>query len=259
MSESELKYLLDEATERYENSEFIAEDPIGVPHGFDKKQDIEIAAFFAAILAWGQRQTIIKKCQELLNFMDYAPHDFLLLHTPQDLKPFENFKHRTFNGTDALYFIDFLSRHYQSHESLETAFTQHIQPKDITIENALIGFEKYFFNADYAPSRTQKHVATPMRKSACKRLCMFLRWMVRSPAKGVDFGIWKNIQTSQLCCPLDVHVARSARHLGLLKRKQNDWKAVLELTQALQKLDAKDPVKYDFALFGISLHRDIKL
>lgn len=245
--------LLNQKFEEYNQSNFIPLDPICIPHRFSKKQDIEIAGLFAAVLAWGLRKTIINKCTSLMGMMDNSPHDFILNHKETDLKPFVNFKHRTFNGTDTLYFIDFLKRHYTKSESLESAFTQWMSPDDKTVENGLIGFHNYFFDNEFAPQRTRKHIATPSRKSACKRLNMMLRWFVREDAKGVDFGIWKNIKTSQLVCPLDVHVERQARILGLIDRKQSDWKAAIELTENLKSIDANDPVKYDFALFGIGV------
>jgi len=245
--------LLNQKFEEYNQPNFIPLDPICIPHRYSKKQDIEISGLFAAVLAWGLRKTIINKCASLLEMMDNSPHDFIVNHKETDLKPFVNFKHRTFNGTDTLYFIDFLKRHYTKNESLESAFIQWMRPDDKTVENGLIGFHNYFFNDEFAPKRTRKHIATPVRKSACKRLNMMLRWFVREDAKGVDFGIWKNIKTSQLVCPLDVHVERQARILGLIDRKQSDWKAAIELTENLKKIDPKDPVKYDFALFGIGV------
>jgi uncharacterized protein (TIGR02757 family) len=183
--------------------------------------------------------------------MGNAPHDFLLHHAPNDLKPMNDFKHRTFQGTDLLYFIDFLARHYQANESLETAFSQHITAQDAHVGKALIGFERDFSDADYFPIRTRKHISTPARASACKRLNMFLRWMVRSEARGVDFGIWKEIKPTQLVCPCDVHVAKVAQKLNLIQREPTDWKTAIELTEVLRTFDAEDPVRYDFALFGM--------
>lgn len=247
--------ILNEAVERYETPHFITEDPISLPHSYTKPQDIEISGFFASILAWGNRTTIIKKCQELMRRMDNTPHDFVLHHTAQDLKKLLQFKHRTFQDTDLLYFIDFLKRHYAAHDSLESAFLPPIYTNlpapDFQIGKALVHFEQYFSAAPYFPSRTRKHISTPARHSACKRLNMFLRWMVRSPAKGVDFGIWKNILPAQLICPCDVHVGKVAQKFNLIKREPNDWKTALELTQNLRAFDSEDPVKYDFALFGI--------
>lgn len=246
----DLKSFLDEKVELYNQPSFIPEDPISIPHQFSKKQDIEIAGLFAATLAWGQRKTIINKCNELMNIMDHAPHDFILNHKENELKRFLDFKHRTFNPTDTLFFIDFLKSHYSKNESLETAFTGGTTGD---MESYLSNFHNTLFAYPDAPDRTRKHVATPTRKSACKRLNMFLRWMVRKDNKGVDFGIWEEIKPNQLICPLDVHVERVAKRLGLLQRKQTDWKAALELSENLRELDSKDPVKYDFALFGIGV------
>lgn len=253
MKKKEITQLLEEKAAEYEQPNFIQNDPISLPHRFSVQQDIEIMAFFAATLAWGQRITVINNCNRLAEWMGNRPYHFILNHSEEDLIPFESFVHRTFNGTDALYFLHFLKHHYSANESLESAFSRHLKAKDKTVENALIGFRDYFFNLPDAPARTKKHVATPARKSACKRLNMFLRWMVRSEEKGVDFGIWENITSDQLVCPLDVHVERVARLLGLLKRKQTDWLAAIELTENLKKLDKADPVKYDFALFGLGL------
>lgn len=249
---NEVIQLLNHKYNEYNQPDFIPDDPICIPHQFSKKQDIEISGLFAATLAWGLRKTIINKCNELVNMMDNSPHDFILNHKPTDLKVFENFKHRTFNSTDTLYFIDFLQRHYSNNDSLESAFTKGMKLGDETVENGLVYFQRYFFDDDFAPQRTRKHIATPARKSACKRINMMLRWFVRKN-DGVDFGIWENIKPDQLVCPLDVHVERVARRLKLITRKQTDWQTALELTQNLKKLDAQDPVKYDFALFGIGV------
>ena len=248
-----IQQLLDAKVIYYNNTSFIAEDPISIPHRFTKQQDIEISGFFAATLAWGLRKTIINKCSELLSIMDNAPYDFIRYHTNKDLKQISNFKHRTFNSTDTLYFIEFLKHHYAQYESLEFAFSKYLKTNDATIENGLIGFRNYFFSLEIYPSRTKKHIATPALNSACKRLNMYLRWMVRKDETGVDFGLWNSIKTSQLICPLDVHVERVARTLNLITRKQCDWKTALELTQNLKKLDKNDPVKYDFALFSMGV------
>ncbi len=238
---------------QYNQPWFIKDDPICVPHRFTKLQDIEIAGFFAAVFAWGIRTTIINKTNELLKLMDDAPHDFILHHQPQDLKKLLTFKHRTFNTTDLLYFIHFLQYHYHDNSSLETAFTKWLSPTDATIEQGLIGFHQYFFSLEDFPPRTKKHIATPYKQSSCKRLNMYLRWMVRSDNIGVDFGLWKTIKPSQLVCPIDVHVARVAKRFNLLDRKLVDWQAALELTDYLRTIDANDPVKYDFALFGLGV------
>lgn len=185
--------------------------------------------------------------------MDNAPYDFVLHHTDNDLKKLLGFKHRTFNDTDLLYFIHFLHHHYSQHATLESAFAEGVQAKDATIENGLNHFFRYFFSLEDAPKRTRKHIAAPMKNSTCKRLNMFLRWMVRRDENGVDFGIWKSISPAQLVCPIDVHVARVAYRFNLLQRKQIDWQAALELTAQLRKFDKQDPAKYDFALFGLGV------
>jgi len=221
------------------------DDPICIPKSYKLKQDIEITAFWTAMLAWGQRKTIINKCTELFALMGDSPYEFIVWHKEKDRKRFENFKHRTFQYTDTLYFLEFLQSYYKSVDSLEHLFARHTDAK-----SSLIGFHDSFFDSPLAPQRTRKHVATPARKSTCKRLNMFLRWMVREDKAGVDFGLWKKMKPAQLMMPLDVHVERVGRKLGLLKRKQRDWTAVEELTAALRKLDPGDPVKYDYALFG---------
>jgi uncharacterized protein (TIGR02757 family) len=249
VNEKSLIKFLNAKVDLYNKPSFIKDDPISIPHIFTKKQDIEIAGFFAAVFSWGNRTTIINKSKELMRLMDNAPYDFCLDHSPEELKRLISFKHRTFSTTDLLYFIEFFKWHYSKHKSLEKAFTTH----GTTIEEMLTGFHHYFFSLEHVPSRTKKHIATPERRSSCKRLNMYLRWMVRRDDQGVDFGIWKNISPSQLICPIDVHVARVARRLGILKRKQTDWQAALELTKYLRTLDKNDPVKYDFALFGLGV------
>jgi uncharacterized protein (TIGR02757 family) len=244
-----LPEFLNQKVDLYNQPFFIPTDPVCIPHLFSKKQDIEIAGFFAAIFAWGKRTTIIAKSMELLRRMDMAPHAFCLHASARELSALETFRHRTFNATDLLYFIEFFRYHYSSHSSLENAFARH----GSTVEEMLIGFHQYFFSLESVPARTKKHIATPAKNSTCKRLNMFLRWMVRKDNKGVDFGIWKSIPPSVLICPIDVHVARVARRLGLLTRKQTDWKAATELTAYLRTLDSKDPVRYDFALFGLGV------
>jgi uncharacterized protein (TIGR02757 family) len=249
----DLKGFLDEKVEQYNQPGFITYDPISIPHLFKKRQDIEIAGFFASILAWGQRKTIISKCLELFRLMDNAPHDFLLNHQEKDLKPFLLFKHRTFNDIDTLYFIHFFAWFYRQHDSLEEAFLIGQNHSINGMESMLKAFHEFFFSLTDAPSRTRKHIATPARKSACKRMNMYLRWMVRQDDKGVDFGIWKCIQPAQLICPCDLHVDRVARKLGLITRKQTDWQTAIELTERLREMDPNDPVKYDFALFGLGV------
>lgn len=249
--------LLNTKVEQYNRPDFIANDPVSIPHRFGKLQDIEIMGFWAATLAWGQRKTIINKCSELITLMDNAPYDFVCHHTDSDLKRFLAFKHRTFNATDTLYFLAFFRSFYQHHHSLEDAFMKQLKPDSPTIEQGLVGFHQLFFDMDFAPERTRKHVATPERGSTCKRLSMFLRWMVRKDNNGVDFGLWQRINPAQLICPCDVHVDRVARKLGLIKRPQTDWKTAIELTEALKTLDPNDPVKYDFALFGLGVEGEM--
>ncbi len=247
----ELKLFLDEKVDQFNRPGFIENDPISVPHMYTLKQDIEIAGLFAATLAWGQRVTIIRKCTELFEMMDNDPYRFVLYHKDRDLKPLLNFKHRTFNATDTLYFVESLRNLYSKYDSLEAAFQT--DPGDETIESGLIRFQQLFFSMEDFPRRTAKHVSSPERKSTCKRLVMYLRWMVRSDNRGVDFGLWKNIKPAQLICPCDVHVDRVARRLKLIKRKQTDWQTALELTANLRRFDPADPVKYDFALFGLGI------
>lgn len=245
-----LKDFLDRKVAEYNRPTFIADDPVSIPHLFRKKQDIEIAGFYASIFAWGIRKTIINKCKLLLGLMDNAPHDFCLNHSDLELKRLLGFTHRTFNDTDLLYSIEFFKYHYSNTVSLETAF---FPSTSGSIEEGLNHFHHYFFSLEDAPRRTKKHIASPEKKSACKRLNMYLRWMVRKDKQGVDFGIWKKVSPADLICPLDLHVARVAKKFNLVARDQADWQAALELTQNLRTLDSKDPVKYDFALFGLGI------
>ena len=247
-----LKTFLDEKVEDYNRPSFINSDPISIPHRFSKKEDIEISGFLAATIAWGQRKTIVKNANRLIEWMDIFPHNFILNFTENDLAPFRKFAHRTFNGIDCEYFLWALKNIYQNHAGLENAFCGDFDKTDDSVKNAIINFRKIFFEMDH-PARTGKHVADPARKSAAKRINMFLRWMVRKDTKGVDFGIWTKITPSQLICPLDVHSGNIARKLGLLHRKNNDWQAAEELTLVLKMLDPVDPVKYDFALFGVGV------
>lgn len=245
--------LLETAFAEYNSSGFIADDPISIPHSYTKLQDIEITAFWTAMLSWGRRTTIINKAKELFAYMDNAPYDFILNHEDSDLAKLEAFKHRTFQATDTLYFIAYLKHHYQNNDSLETLFIPKKRSEDGYIKDALNQANKSFFSLEFAPKRTQKHMSCPERKSTCKRLNMFLRWMVRKDAAGVDFGLWHSIPKSELMIPLDVHVDNVARSLGLLTRKQRDWQAVEELTTELRKFDPDDPVKYDYSLFGMGV------
>jgi uncharacterized protein (TIGR02757 family) len=253
LTDANLKAYLDDCVEQFNQPDFIKSDPISIPHQFTKLQDIEITAFWVAMLAWGQRKTIINKSLELIDLMNGNPYEFIVNHTENERQPFLNFKHRTFQATDTLYFFEFLQHYYRNNESLEDAFSRHLSSDDISTKNAIVGFHELFFSLPDAPTRTRKHIATPTRNSSCKRLNMFLRWMVRRDEKGVDFGLWQKIKPSQLMIPLDVHVERVGRQLKLLDRKQRDWKAVEELTKNLRVFDPEDPVKYDFALFGLGV------
>jgi len=239
--------LLDEKVEQYNKGSFIDSDPIQIPHRFGKREDREIAGFFAAIFSWGNRTTIIRKSSELLQLMDDAPLDFVLNASNTELKRLDGFKHRTFNSTDLLFLIDFLKRFYLQRSSLEFFFT------GIPVREGLIRLHSAVFEPDYRSERTRKHISTPERGSACKRLNMYLRWMSRNDGNGVDLGIWNHPSPSSLMIPLDVHVHRIALKMGLMKRKIADWKAVEELTSNLRKLDPKDPIKYDYALFMLGI------
>ena len=250
-----LKAFLDSKVTQYNRPDFIKNDPVSIPHLFTKKQDIEIMGFWAATLAWGQRVTIINKCKELIALMDGAPYDFIINHEEPDLKKLLHFKHRTFNDVDTLYFISFFRYHYSHYDSLEDAFVPSLSDnkESVNAEDALNHFRKYFFSLRDYPHRTKKHVSAPSQKSTCKRLNMFLRWMVRKDNCGVDFGIWDKIKPSDLIMPCDLHVDRVARKLMLITRKQTDWQTAVELTDHLRQFDPLDPVKYDFALFGLGI------
>lgn len=253
MNSRALENLLRQKVKQYNQPSFIASDPISIPHRFSRLQDKEIIGLIAATLAWGQRVTILHNCQRIIQLMDNEPYDFVLHFKDKDLQRFEGFVHRTFNTTDLMYFLHFFQWYYRKYDSLEEAFTAGMKEKDHTTEGGLVHFRKLFFSLPFVPPRTHKHVASPERNSACKRLNMFLRWMVRNDETGVDFGLWKRIKPAQLQCPLDVHSGRSARELGLLTREQDDWKAVCELTDNLRRLDAHDPVQFDFALYGMGV------
>jgi uncharacterized protein (TIGR02757 family) len=254
MHQNQLAELLNRKVLEYNNPTFIANDPISIPHQFSLKQDIEIAAFFVATLAWGNRTSIINSANKIMQAMHFAPHDFILNHQAQDLKFFMDIKHRTFNTTDLLYFIHFLTFHYATNESLESAFAK---SNTTDIKARLIAFHNYFFSVEY-PERTRKHVSTPIRNSACKRLNMFLRWMVRADNQGVDFGIWHSIKMSELICPLDIHVARVSNRLLLIPNQKANWQNAEILTNVLKSFDKNDPCKYDFALFSLGAEERIK-
>jgi len=251
-----LKEFLDEKYFLYNNKSFIETDPVSIPHRFTKKEDIEIAGFFAATIAWGQRKTIIANANKLVEQMDLQPHDFILNHSAKELNVFKKFVHRTFNGGDCMFFIKSLQNIYKKHGGLEGAFGETLLLED-NIKQAIINFRKAFLETKHE-TRSRKHISDPESKSSAKRLCMYLRWMVRNDKRGVDFGIWKKIKPSQLCLPLDVHTGNVSRRLDLLKRTQNDWQAVEEITSVLKKFDPADPVKYDFALFGLGAFEGFK-
>lgn len=244
----EIRELLSDRLERYNSRGFIELDPVSVPHRYTKKEDIEISGFMTAILSWGQRGTILKNSILLMEMMENSPHQFISGFMPSDLKPFQKFIHRTFNGDDCIYFLYALQFIYNELGGLEALFAKGEEELAETISN----FKKNFFSLEHL-RRTEKHIADPLKGSSAKRINMFLRWMVRDDDNGVDFGIWKSLKPSDLRCPLDIHSGRVARRLGLLTRKQNDWKAVEEITSALRTLDPEDPVKYDYALFGLGV------
>ena len=257
MKRAELKALLDKKADFFNRPSFIPNDPICIPHRFSKKQDIEISGFFAAIFAWGQRKTIINKASELLMLMDNAPYDFVQNYQPKDLKRLAGFKHRTFMEADLYFILDFLQQHYQLHDSLEMAFI----PNTKTLVNLhpferqglrLRHFYDYIFSFDHL-KRTEKHISTPAKNSACKRINMFLRWLVRKDAKGVDLGIWQQIPMTDLMIPLDLHVCRIAHQLGLMPNTKANWTEAVNLSMELRRLDSEDPSKYDFALFGMGV------
>lgn len=250
MTKSELKDFLDTKVLQYEHPKFLESDPLQIPHRFSKKEDIEISAFLTATIAWGNRKSIINNAIRLMELMDNAPYDFVKNHQETDLDKLSGFVHRTFNGQDASYFVQSLKHIYVSHGGLESVFAKTDQ--DAFLQSSISSFKKIFFELPH-PIRTQKHVSDPLKGSAAKRINMFLRWMVRPDVTGVDFGLWKSIGTACLSCPLDVHSGNVARKLKLLKRKQNDAKALTELDKSLRKLDPVDPVKYDFALFGLGV------
>lgn len=250
VSYSELREFLNQKVVQYNKPAFITSDPIQIPKQFSEKKDIEIAAFFAATIAWGNRAGIIKNAQNLMDRMGNAPYDFVMNASKSDLKSINGFVHRTFNDIDTHFFMCSLRNIYSKYDSLETLFMP--LKNEMNLHQSISRFREVFFEIPY-PQRTSKHVANPQKGSAAKRIHMFLRWMVRQDSNGVDFGIWRHIAPSKLSCPLDVHSGNVARKLGLIDRKQNDLKALMELDENLRKLDATDPVKYDFALFGLGV------
>ncbi|MBP4137693.1 TIGR02757 family protein [Flavobacterium geliluteum] len=250
MNKTELKEFLEEKVNQYNTLDFIDSDPVQIPHLFSQKEDIEIAGFLSATIAWGNRKMIIKNAHHMMDLMGNTPYDFVMSHTNEDLIRLENFVHRTFNGNDFGGFIKGLQYIYQNHDGLEAVFAKN-QEKN-SLQKSIHEFKKLFFEVEHLP-RTQKHISDPLNNSAAKRINMYLRWMIRQDTKGVDLGIWKSISPASLSCPLDVHSGNVARKLGLLSRKQNDGKALAELDEKLREMDVNDPVKYDFALFGLGV------
>jgi len=250
MNRAQLKEFLDAKVVEYNNPKFIESDPIQIPHQFTLKKDIEISAFLTSTIAWGNRKMIIKNANRMMELLGNSPYDFVMNHKDQHLDQLDSFVHRTFNGTDFNYFIKALQHIYNNHNGLEAIFSTHAKPG--SMRYAIHQLKSIFFEIEH-PSRTQKHISDPLKGSAAKRINMFLRWMVRKDTANVDFGIWKTLSPSQLSCPLDVHSGNTARKLDLLIRKQNDAKALQELDMNLRMLDADDPVKYDFALFGLGV------
>lgn len=254
-----MKDQLDQFFQKYHQVDFIENDPILIPHLYNKKEDIEIMGFFASVLAWGQRISIINSCKKLSEIFDHSAHDFIMNHSDRDLKKCIGFVHRTFNDTDLLSIIGFLREEYLKHGSLEISFSSHITTKSENIEQALIGFRQLFEQSESFVHRSKKHISSPLSGSACKRLCMYLRWMVREDEKGIDFGLWKRIKPSQLICPMDIHVMNTVNEIGLMKCDKADWKNALELTRKLKTYSKTDPVKYDFALFGYGVNKKERL
>ena len=250
MKLNELRDFLDAKVVQYNNPQFLDSDPIQVPHLFTKKEDIEISAFLTATIAWGNRKSIINNANFLMELLDNDPHNFVVSHKESDLLKLAPFVHRTFNSTDLVYFIRALRNIYNQYSGLESIFRQNTS--ETSTQPAITKFKQLFFELRH-PKRTTKHVSDPGKGSAAKRINMFLRWMVRNNTTNVDFGIWNSISPAILSCPLDVHSGNVARKLGLLSRKQNDAKAVAELDFQLRKMDPSDPVKYDFALFGLGV------
>lgn len=250
LRKNDVKELLDEKYVQFNNRDFIETDPISIPHRFSKKEDIEIASLLVATIAWGQRKSIMNNGHKLMQLMNEEPHEFIMNFSKKDATRFNAFVHRTFNADDCIFFLQSLKNIYHKHNGLEAAFSKNMHPGETDVKQAIAGFRSLFLEPKHLP-RSEKHVSNPLAKSSAKRLCMFLRWMVRKDRHGVDFGIWNSISPSQLCLPLDVHTGNVSRKLGLLKRTQNDWQAVEEITAVLRHFDPQDPVKYDFSLFGL--------
>lgn len=250
MKKAELKEFLDFKVAQYNTPEFIDTDPVQIPHLFSRKEDIEISGFLTATISWGNRKSILKNANFLMELLEHSPYEFVMQHSEDDLEKLQQFVHRTFNGLDLAYFITAFKHIYSEHGGPENIFSKH-SGKD-NLQPAIHEFKKIFFELPHE-KRTEKHVSDPLKNSAAKRINMYLRWMVRNDGNNVDLGIWNSLSSSQLSCPLDVHSGNVARKLGLLKRKQNDAKALAELDSSLRKMDPQDPVKYDFALFGLGV------
>lgn len=249
MEINDLKTFLDEKVLTYNTSAFIESDPISLPRLFSEKHDIEIAGFLAATISWGQRQSIIKAGHSILRLMDYQPYHFVMNGDVSAIP--DGPVYRTFNGTDLRYFIHALRNIYTKYGGLEKVFTTGYLPNK-SLKESITYFRSIFISFQ-APERSGKHVANVLKNSSAKRICMFLRWMVREDKMKVDFGLWKNIDSAHLMLPLDVHTGNVARKLGLLTRKQSDWKAVEEITARLREFEPSDPIKYDYALFGLGV------
>lgn len=258
MNEQDLRALLDLKYRQFNQPGFIVDDPVSIPHQFSEKEDIEISGFLSALIAWGQRKTIIQNARSLMERMDQAPFQYVMQAEDSDLARLEGFVHRTFNAVDARALVLSLRRVYTDHGGLEGIFTEGIQPQDETVFAAIVRARMRLVERLGFPGRTHKHVANPSTGSSAKRINMYLRWMVRRDGGGVDFGLWSGIDPGQLICPLDVHTGKVARQLGLLQRKQNDWKAAVELTRTLRQFCLKDPVRYDFSLFGLGVSGELQ-
>ncbi|MEO0471426.1 MAG: TIGR02757 family protein [Bacteroidota bacterium] len=254
ISPADLRLLLDQKHDQFNAPDFIREDPISIPHQFSQKEDIEIAGFLSALIAWGRRSMIIQNARKLVQIMDMAPFEFVMKASGEELSRLDDFVHRTFNGIDAKALVLALRHVYADHDGLESIFAKGIQPEDDTVINAILHARKCLTSVPDFPDRSHKHLANPAKGSSAKRINMFLRWMVRQDNRGVDFGLWKSIDPALLICPLDVHTGNVGRKLGLLQRKQNDWKAAAELTASLRTYCPEDPVRYDFSLFGLGIY-----
>jgi uncharacterized protein (TIGR02757 family) len=250
-----LSDLLNQKVKQYNNLQFIETDPVSIPHMFTKKEDIEISGFLTSVISWGRRPAILKSAHKLMELMDNSPYDFLMNSNVIEFKRFEGYVYRTFNSDDCIFLITALQNIYKQSDSLESIATNSFKTNG-RIFDVIVGLREAILKTPHL-KRSEKHLGNPLTGSAAKRINMYLRWMVRQDNAGVDFGIWKDIPQSELMCPLDVHSGNVARKLGLLHRKQNDWKAVYELTNNLRTFDKSDPVKYDYALFGIGVFEGV--